>query len=68
MNSRHTLRKNRFQIRVRMINFNLNLKKALGSGKAKDLIKAGKILSSVNQMITKNFFFHRPAKPKFFLS
>ncbi len=64
MNSRHTSRKNRFQIRVRMINFNLKFKKATGSGKAKDLIKAGKILSSINQMIAKNFSFQTSAQPK----
>ncbi|MCX8533109.1 hypothetical protein [Chryseobacterium luquanense] len=39
-----------------MRNFNAQFKKAVGSGKAKDLIKAGKILSDVNQMITEKFF------------
>jgi hypothetical protein len=66
MKSRYQLRKDRFQIKVRMINFNLKFKKALGSGKVKDLIKAGKILSDVNRMITENFFLQFSAKPKNF--
>lgn len=64
MKSRHNLRKDKFQMRVRMINFNLKFKKAIGSGKAKDLVKAGKILSSINQMITQKFSFQTSAKPK----
>lgn len=64
MKYRYQLRKNKFQIKVRMLNFNLKFKKAIGSGKAKDLVKAGKILSSVNQMITENFSFQTSAKPK----
>lgn len=66
MKSRYQLRKNKFQMRVRMINFNLKFKKAIGSGKAKDIEKAGEILSSINQMITKNFSFQTSAKPKIF--
>lgn len=62
MKSRKLHRKNEFHFKLKMRNF----RKVVASGKAKDLIKAGKILADVNQMITKNFSFQFSAKPKNF--
>lgn len=64
MNSRKLQRKDKFHLKIKMRNSLSQLKKAMGSGKAKDLIKAGKIFSDVNRMITENFSFQFSAQPK----
>ena len=66
MKSRKKHRKVKFHLKIKIRNSLSQFKKALGSGRAKDLIKAGKILADVNQMITKNFSLQFSAKPKNF--
>lgn len=64
MRSRKLLRKDKFHLKIKMRNFHSYFKLGMGTGKAKDLIKAGKILSDINQMITKNFSIQTSAQPK----
>lgn len=64
MKKRNRLLAVKFHLKIKMRNFNSQFKKAVGSGKAKDLVKAGKILSNINQLITKNFSIQTSAQPK----
>lgn len=64
MSNRKIRRKDNFHLKIKMRNFHSYFKLGMGAGKAKDLIKAGKILSDINQMIPKNFSIQTSAQPK----